>query len=155
MIKLTIEQHDARCTKVLYVDLTSLHHAQVYGGAARLFCYDGHSAYVPIEAPVVPARPEIPDPPIMRECRCGASYDAGANGTRKYCPPCTINKKAENLLRRRAPKANHCSWRECELVIPSGERYCSASHQKLANAVYSRVRRERQQQAMAGVFSVA
>jgi len=152
---MTPTEHEARCSKVLYVDVTSLHQAQVYGGAARLFCYDGHSAYVAVSAPEEPARPEIPDPPIMRECRCGARYDAGASGTRKYCPPCTINKKAENLLRRRVPKPNHCSWRECEVVIPTGRRYCSPSHQRLANAVYTRVRRERQQQAMAGVFSVA
>src|SRR5688572_1593727 len=118
---MTITEHDTRCTKVLFVDITSLKEAMVYGGAARLYCYDGHSAYERVGPAPAPPRVEVVELVTMLTCGCGADYDAGPR-RRKYCPPCSQKVRQQNALKagladRRAPaRPRHCAWRECDLV---------------------------------------
>lgn len=156
---MNIAEHDARCTKALFPDMTSYQHALLYGGSARLFCYDGHSAYEPVAAAVPPERPtEVDAPNPILTCKCGAEYDGGPSGKRMYCPPCGLEVKVAAMRaglekNRPAPAPTHCNWKHCKREIPKGGRYCSPEHQRLMNEEYTRRRRGRQQGIMAAAFA--
>ena len=157
---MTIDQHDARCSKVLYVDLPMLEMALQYGGAARLYCIDGHSAYTAVPKQVeerqdVPeVSEEVPNPRGL--CCCGAEYDMGPQGRRKYCPPCAREHSGANVLKARAARrrVRHCRWTGCDKVLEeTQEQFCCSAHRKIAYDAYNRARADKHRGKMAAAFA--
>lgn len=128
---MTITEHDQKCPKVLYVDMTTVEQARNQGwGNVRLFCLDGHSAWEAVELPKVHVeRPAVTLPDYCSDC--GEQFDAGENKKREYCKPCRTARRLANLQRPKYVRVSHCGW--CLAPIASGERYCSPEHQQARN----------------------
>jgi len=151
---MTSAEHDARCQKVLYVDLKFGTDCRWLGVSRdRLYCVDGHSVYVDVTPP--PAVEREAKPRRRELCsRCNKPFDAGLDLARSYCPPCLKIVQAEHARRvfvRKPgePKAKNSGvCPACSTPLERDRRYCDAVCRQTHLANLRAARKARQQEAM-------
>lgn len=153
---MTITQHEGRCAKVLWVDIQFGRDCRNYGIVRdRLYCFDGHTVYVDGQAPAQPVRVEKPR---LEDCaRCGEPFEVGDGRAFMYCGDCREIRRIEQLQnlgpkRGRPTTVKICAG--CHRMLEVGQvKYHDAVCRQAHLAVLRIARRQRQQEAMAGVFS--
>jgi hypothetical protein len=155
---MTSAEHDARCEKVLYVDLkfgTDCRWLGVYRD--RLYCVDGHSVYVDVTPTPAVEREATPRPSGLCT-RCNEPFAATLDQARSYCPPCLKIVELKHARRMFVRKPGESKAKNsgvcpaCSTPLERDRRYCDALCRQTHLANRRASRKARQPEAMAGVI---